>query len=1412
MGTDLPWSIMASHVAHRPSRRRRRTASLSALLVLLALVLPASGAATGPGANGLLIFSDFGDVATVPVGGTPTNITQAGEDEYFEQPAVSFDGSRLAFLADDDRSPGSGAKKTVTSNLQGGARVDLRDTKASAQFLPDGRLLGTVQGQDGVQQLYAVQPDGTGPVQLTSGGGRTKQDAVASADGVVYYIDYSYNSSNPFVYRLLALDLETLTTTQVLSYSSQSTMSLQLRDVSPDGARLLLHRFSGGTSTLLTREIDGGDEVELRSGVTQGVFSPDGVSVGYVPAARTSMRAIGLDGTGDRLLYALDPADVAGGVEIRRFVWQPRADKSLEVNVRSDEPDHDLDDGVCDADPAVAGRQCSLRAAIQESARPLGTPEDPARITFDLPAPAAAPILVGDPLPEVAGTVRIDGRSQAGGQVELRGGAGDGLVLTGPESRVSGMVITGFERHGVALEGGAAQISGNVIGGRPDGDCPAPCELGNGGDGVRIRSSENVVGPPGVPQLVTAPLTRPDAAGTANVVGWNQGAGIAVESGTGNHVAANDLPGNLGQAIDLGADGVSANDPGDADDGPGGLLNAPVLTIDDRDSATVSGAIQAKPNTDYLVEVYADAGACDGDLSRGGGRYASGEPFGGLSPVDGSILDPVRTNSRGEARFTRTWVALEEPGSLRVALVDGELNASELSNCVEDTDEDGINDAWERDGLDADRDGEPEVPLDELGAEVGRKNVFLEVDAVRGHELSDQALGRIRGAYRRAPVSNPDGSTGIELRIDNGPGSPLGDGSTWGSRSRAEVLARTGASDALNFPAGGTGGIDFSQLNRLAAEHLDFARGLAFKYAYVTGTLSVPGLKPTGLSIVGVDGAGGVAPGRLMAIGLGDSCADKTVPCAGSDDLQAGNVMHELGHLHALGHGGEDSLNLKPNHFSVMNYLFIGGVLAGVQQKRLLLDYSRVGAAAATAGPDGWLPSLDETDLDETAGLRGGSLTAPYRSAYACLPPGAPKIVVRPIDSVTAPVDWDCDGDASETGLSTNVNFDTVKLPGGADQPILSTFSTATEWDRLDFSGHGAPDPDGGAPGPSFEEIQRNLRGLWDDTQPPTVSLEPGAQEGASREVVVRAADEQQLDSLRIVVDGKAVTIAAPEVAEGVKAAAQTHRVTVTGAGPHRVQAFATDRAQNLSPLADVEVAVAGPPAPPAPPPTGGGTPPPAAAPVPLPGPTGTPAPLPPVPPAAGAARFPAKLVVERAGVRRGRLDALVRITGRATGRLALSYESSGTRTRFTAPIRRGTVRISRRLPRRAARKSTGILTLSYAGNDRVRPDEVRLRAASGKARLRRTQAAIDARGRLRVAGTISKRARGVVRVRLGYPERDGTVRFLTLNAGIRDGRWAVSKALPARAASVGGQLSIQYTGYEPRRIRGEQDAKQVRP
>lgn len=192
---------------------------------------------------------------------------------------------------------------------------------------------------------------------------------------------------------------------------------------------------------------------------------------------------------------------------------------------------------------------------------------------------------------------------------------------------------------------------------------------------------------------------------------------------------------------------------------------------------------------------------------------------------------------------------------------------------------------------------------------------------------------------------------------------------------------------------------------------------------------------------------------------------------------------------------------------------------------------------------------------------------------------------------------------------------------------------------------------------------------------------------------------------------------------------------------------------------------------------------------------------------------FPAKLEVLRAGIRDGRLDVLADVTARADGdKVQVEFHARGQKHRFTATVRERRLRIDKKLPRSQRSARSGIVTLTYAGGEykgsQIRPTQVRLRAASGKARLSRGNLAI-VNGVLSADGTVSKRARGVVRLQLTWDDFNGGVGEWEGRATIKNGRWSVEEELPPEARG-GGYLTMQFTGYMRRNMRGEQTAKQV--
>jgi YVTN family beta-propeller protein len=157
-------------------------------------------------------------------------------------------------------------------------------------------------------------------------------------------------------------------------------------------------------------------------------------------------------------------------------------------------------------------------------------------------------------------------------------------------------------------------------------------------------------------------------AGDGNVIQGN-GKNLVVVNATsvGNAILGNSISGNL-IGIDLGNDGVTANDANDVDSGPNNLQNFPVLTsaVLAGSTLTVAGTLNGAASTLFRLEFFSNA-ACDPTGNGDGDTF-----LGSLS---------VTTDGTGNAGFTATLPPIPGGQSITATATDPNNNTSEFSAC-----------------------------------------------------------------------------------------------------------------------------------------------------------------------------------------------------------------------------------------------------------------------------------------------------------------------------------------------------------------------------------------------------------------------------------------------------------------------------------------------------------------------------------------------------------------------------------------------------------------------------------------------------------------------------------------------------------------------------------------------------------
>jgi hypothetical protein len=304
-----------------------------------------------------------------------------------------------------------------------------------------------------------------------------------------------------------------------------------------------------------------------------------------------------------------------------------------------------------------------------------------------------------------------------------------------------------------------------------------------------------------------------------------------------------------------------------------------------------------------------------------------------------------------------------------------ESPSSDAKPLATDTDGDSLPDTWETNGYDANGDGTIDVNLPAMGASPTKKDLFVEMDYMSGRLTSTAALDRIVQVFATAPVSNPDGTTGIKIHLDAG--TAAGSAYNLGGGNQVpydDDLQPSGTQTTAIKNA------NFASVRKAVFHHMLWAD------SYDSGCSS---------------GQAFAIPNDTFIVTVGPKCG-----WAGTDDQEVGTFIHELGHNLGLKHGGPDNLNYKPNYLSVMNYFFqLGGVLKA--DGTTYWGYSNVAPT-----------SINEARPSEPAGL--GSSAAAFKTKWKC-PDGTTRTTAG---AASAPIDWNCDGDTVDTTTAADINDD----------------------------------------------------------------------------------------------------------------------------------------------------------------------------------------------------------------------------------------------------------------------------------------------------------------------------------------------------------------------------------------------------
>jgi hypothetical protein len=257
---------------------------------------------------------------------------------------------------------------------------------------------------------------------------------------------------------------------------------------------------------------------------------------------------------------------------------------------------------------AQSGRTAGIENAIWMISN--GTSASGLRSANNYFVSGVATIAPASAFPSLTDPVVIDAQTQPGWSaapiVELNGsgngGSALGVGINAAGCVVRGLVINRFYDGVYVYAGGSnSTIQGNYIGTNAAGTAGAA----NTHDGIYVAGANNTIGG--------------STAGAGNSIACNSQTGVVIDTGsaTGNLISQNSIYSNAGLGIDLGANGVTANDGAKTSGQPNLLMDYPVFTsaILYSNTLTVTGYVGSAPKQSTFANARVEIFKSDNDAS-----------------------------------------------------------------------------------------------------------------------------------------------------------------------------------------------------------------------------------------------------------------------------------------------------------------------------------------------------------------------------------------------------------------------------------------------------------------------------------------------------------------------------------------------------------------------------------------------------------------------------------------------------------------------------------------------------------------------------------------------------------------------------------------------------------------------------